>query len=45
MMLAHPERLETLITQNGNAYREGLGKKWPGIAEFRVDPRRPSGSS
>lgn len=38
MMLAHPERLETLITQNGNAYREGLGKKWPGIAEFWADP-------
>ena len=39
MMLAHPERLETLITQNGNAYREGLGKKWPGIAEFWADPK------
>ncbi|WP_447761320.1 alpha/beta fold hydrolase [Sphingopyxis panaciterrae] len=39
MMLAHPERLETIITQNGNAYREGLGKKWPGIAEFWADPK------
>lgn len=39
MMLAHPERLEALITQNGNAYREGLGKKWPRIAEFWADPK------
>ncbi|WP_447763804.1 alpha/beta fold hydrolase [Sphingopyxis panaciterrae] len=39
MMLAHPERLEALITQNGNAYREGLGKKWAGIAEFWADPK------
>lgn len=39
MMLAHPEQLEALITQNGNAYREGLGKKWPGIAEFWADPK------
>ena len=39
MMLAHPERLEALITQNGNAYREGLGNKWPGIAEFWADPK------
>ena len=40
LMLAHPERIHTLITQNGNAYKEGLGKKWPGIAEFWDDPKR-----
>lgn len=39
LMLAHPERLHALITQNGNAYQEGLGKKWPGIAEFWADPK------
>ncbi|WP_300396112.1 alpha/beta hydrolase [uncultured Sphingobium sp.] len=39
MMLAHPERLDALITQNGNAYQEGLGKKWPGIARFWADPK------
>lgn len=38
MMLAHPARLDALITQNGNAYREGLGRKWPGIAEYWADP-------
>ena len=39
LMLAHPERLHALITQNGNAYHEGLGKKWPGIARFWADPK------
>ncbi|MGA0532806.1 alpha/beta fold hydrolase [Hansschlegelia sp. KR7-227] len=39
MMLAHPERLVALITQNGNAYEEGLGKKWPAIAKFWADPK------
>ncbi|USI73501.1 alpha/beta fold hydrolase [Sphingomonas morindae] len=34
IMLAHPERLQTLIVQNGNAYREGLGAKWAKIAAF-----------
>jgi pimeloyl-ACP methyl ester carboxylesterase len=38
LMLAHPERLHALIIQNGNAYREGLGKKWPGIAAFWAAP-------
>ena len=39
LMLAHPERLHALITQNGNAYHEGLGKKWPGIARFWADSK------
>ncbi|MFG1427952.1 alpha/beta fold hydrolase [Roseixanthobacter glucoisosaccharinicivorans] len=38
MMLAQPERLRALITQNGNAYTEGLGPKWASIAEFWADP-------
>jgi pimeloyl-ACP methyl ester carboxylesterase len=42
LMLAHPERMHALITQNGNAYAEGLGRKWPGIAEFWKDPKRHS---
>jgi pimeloyl-ACP methyl ester carboxylesterase len=37
-MLAHPERLQALITQNGNAYAEGLGAKWAKIAEYWADP-------
>lgn len=39
MILAHPERLQALIVQNGNAYREGLGVKWSKIAEYWADPK------
>ena len=39
IMLAHPERLQALIVQNGNAYDAGLGKKWAKIAEFWADPK------
>jgi len=38
MMLARPERLRALITQNGNAYDDGLGPKWAKIAEFWAEP-------
>lgn len=31
MILAHPEQLHGLITQNGNIYKEGLGAKWTKI--------------
>ena len=37
IMLAHPERLQTLIIQNANAYQEGLGAKWAGIAQYWAD--------
>jgi pimeloyl-ACP methyl ester carboxylesterase len=36
---AHPERLQTLIIQNANAYKEGLGAKWAGIAQYWADPK------
>src|SRR5580704_12732795 len=36
---AHPERLQALIIQNANAYREGLGAKWAGIAQYWTDPK------
>ncbi|KST59660.1 alpha/beta hydrolase [Methylobacterium sp. GXS13] len=36
--LAHPERVRALIVQNANAYAEGLGPKWQGIAKFWADP-------
>ena len=39
LMLNHPERIHALITQNGNAYEEGLGKKWTGIAGFWANPQ------
>ena len=38
LMLAHPERLGVLITQNGNVYQAGLGPKWSKIAEYWADP-------
>src|SRR5882757_1314008 len=36
---AHPERLQALIIQNANAYKEGLGAKWAGIAQYWADPK------
>lgn len=39
MIMAHPERLEKLIVQNGNIYRAGLGAKWAKIAEYWADPK------
>jgi pimeloyl-ACP methyl ester carboxylesterase len=38
MILARPDRLRALISQNGNVYAEGLGAKWRGIAEYWADP-------
>jgi pimeloyl-ACP methyl ester carboxylesterase len=38
MILAHPERLHALISQNGNIYREGLGAKWSRIGHYWADP-------
>ncbi len=37
IMLAHPERLQALIISNANAYKEGLGAKWAGIAQYWAD--------
>jgi pimeloyl-ACP methyl ester carboxylesterase len=37
IMVAHPERIRTLIIQNANAYKEGLGVKWTGIAQYWTD--------
>ena len=36
---AHPERLQALIIQNANVYKEGLGAKWAGIAQYWADPK------
>ena len=38
LILLHPERLEALITQNGNVYQAGLGAKWGKIAQYWADP-------
>jgi pimeloyl-ACP methyl ester carboxylesterase len=39
IILAHPERLQALVIQNGNAYNVGLGPKWAKIADFWADPK------
>jgi pimeloyl-ACP methyl ester carboxylesterase len=39
MILAHPERLHALISQNGNIYEAGLGAKWTKIAQYWADPK------
>jgi pimeloyl-ACP methyl ester carboxylesterase len=39
IMLAHPERVQALVIQNGNAYEEGLGVKWKGIAQYWAEPK------
>jgi pimeloyl-ACP methyl ester carboxylesterase len=39
IILAHPERVQALIIQNASAYKEGLGTKWAGIAQYWADPK------
>ncbi len=34
----HPERISGIISQNGNVYQEGLGKKWEARAEYWRNP-------
>jgi pimeloyl-ACP methyl ester carboxylesterase len=36
--LAHPERITAIISQNGNAYEEGLSEGWNPIQEYWKDP-------
>jgi pimeloyl-ACP methyl ester carboxylesterase len=38
IMAKHPERVQSLVISNANAYEEGLGRKWARIAEFWKDP-------
>jgi pimeloyl-ACP methyl ester carboxylesterase len=39
IMLALPKRLQALIIQNANVYKEGLGAKWAAIAQYWADPK------
>ena len=34
----HPDRILGIISQNGNIYEEGLGKKWEARAEYWKNP-------
>lgn len=38
VMAARPDRVAALVIQNANAYAEGLGEKWQGIADYWSDP-------
>jgi pimeloyl-ACP methyl ester carboxylesterase len=39
IVTSHPERLQAFIIENANAYKEGLGAKWVGIAQYWDDPK------
>lgn len=36
----HPDRILGIISQNGNVYEEGLGKKWEARAEYWKNPTK-----
>ncbi|CAG2151700.1 alpha/beta fold hydrolase [Cupriavidus plantarum] len=38
LAVAHPERVTGLVSQNGNAYLEGLGDAWAPIRNYWADP-------
>lgn len=38
--LKHPERILGIISQNGNVYKEGLGKKWEAREEYWRNPTK-----
>lgn len=38
MAMWHPERIDALVSQNGNCYKEGLGKKWEARAAYWAHP-------
>ncbi len=38
MAFAHPERVTAIISQNGNAYEEGLGEAWAPIQKYWREP-------
>lgn len=38
LAVAHPERVTAIVSQNGNAYEEGLGDSWAPIRRYWSDP-------
>jgi pimeloyl-ACP methyl ester carboxylesterase len=38
LAMAHPERVTAIVSQNGNAYEEGLGDAWAPIRRYWSDP-------
>jgi pimeloyl-ACP methyl ester carboxylesterase len=38
LAMAHPDRVRAIISQNGNAYEEGLGDSWGPIRKYWAEP-------
>jgi pimeloyl-ACP methyl ester carboxylesterase len=38
LAMAHPDRVTAIVTQNGNAYEEGLGDAWAPIRRYWAEP-------
>ena len=38
LAMAHPERVSAIVSQNGNAYEEGLGDAWDPIRKYWAAP-------
>src|ERR1700722_5572614 len=38
LAMAHPERVTGIVSQNGNAYEEGLGDAWAPLRRYWSDP-------
>jgi pimeloyl-ACP methyl ester carboxylesterase len=38
LAMAHPERVIAIVSQNGNAYEEGLGDAWDPIRKYWAEP-------
>jgi pimeloyl-ACP methyl ester carboxylesterase len=38
LAMAHPERIAAIVSQNGNAYEEGLGDAWAPIRRYWENP-------
>jgi pimeloyl-ACP methyl ester carboxylesterase len=38
LAMAHPERVTAIVSQNGNAYEEGLGAAWAPIRQYWRNP-------
>lgn len=38
LAVAHPERVSAIVSQNGNAYEEGLGDSWAPIQKYWHEP-------
>jgi len=38
LAMAHPDRVTAIVSQNGNAYEEGLGDAWGPIRKYWADP-------